>query len=128
MANYKSKAELPKHKNVGSSKETGKFEPQPSRNRDIKCFKCLGRGHIASQCPNKHAMILRSNSDVETESESDDDSVPPSEGECDGEKYPVNGVTLVTRRALNVQVKEGIGSDKSIRTPQEVPLDKFFSP
>ena len=32
MANYKSKAELPKHKNVGSSKETGKFEPQPSRN------------------------------------------------------------------------------------------------
>ena len=49
MANYKSKAKLPKHKNVGSSKET------------------------------------------------DDDSVPPSEGECDGEEYPVNVVALVTR-------------------------------
>ena len=24
--------------------------------------------------------------------------------------------------------KKGIGSDKSIRTPQEVPIDKFFSP
>ena len=116
MANYKSKAKLPKHKNVGSSKETGKFEPQLSKNRDIKCFKCLGRGHIASQCPNKHAMILRSNGDVETESESDDDFVPPSEGECDGEEYPVNGIALVTRRALNVQAKE----------ENEVQRDKIF--
>jgi len=28
------------------------------RARDIKCFKCLGKGHIASQCPKK-VMILR---------------------------------------------------------------------
>ncbi|KAH1088165.1 hypothetical protein GYH30_019278 [Glycine max] len=25
----------------------------------IKCFKCLGRGHITSQCPTKKTMILR---------------------------------------------------------------------
>ena len=25
----------------------------------IKCFKCLGRGHIASQCPTKKTMITR---------------------------------------------------------------------
>jgi hypothetical protein len=106
MANYKSKAELSKQKNVGSSKEAGNFELQASRNRDVKCFKCLGRGHIASQCPNKRAMILRSNGDVETESESDDDSLTSSKAESDGEEYPVNGVALVTRRALNVQVKE----------------------
>ena len=91
MANYNSTAELSKHKNVGFSKETGNFEPQPSRNKDVKCFKCLDRGHIASQCPNKRVMILRSNGDVETESESDDDSVPSSEGESDGEEYPVQG-------------------------------------
>ena len=36
----------------------------------------------------------------------DDDSVPSSDGESDGEKYPANGVALITRRALNVQVKE----------------------
>ena len=27
--------------------------------RDIQCFKCLSRGHIASQCPNKRTVILR---------------------------------------------------------------------
>src|SRR5262249_2976478 len=31
---------------------------QPSRSRDIKCFKCLGFRHIASQCPNRRAMIM----------------------------------------------------------------------
>nr|KYP73292.1 hypothetical protein KK1_005910 [Cajanus cajan] len=30
-----------------------------SRTSEIKCFKCLGRGHITSQCPTKKTMILR---------------------------------------------------------------------
>nr|KYP48770.1 hypothetical protein KK1_029493 [Cajanus cajan] len=30
-----------------------------TKSSDIKCFKCLGRGHIASQCPKKKVMILR---------------------------------------------------------------------
>jgi len=33
----------------------GKFESQPTRDEDIKCFKCLGNEHIASQCPNRRA-------------------------------------------------------------------------
>jgi len=34
-------------------------KPQhPRRSRHIKCFKCLGHGHIASECPNKRVMIL----------------------------------------------------------------------
>jgi len=52
-------------------------EPQhPRRSRDIKCFKCLGHGHIASECPNKRVMILHgdhgdliSGDEVETEDE-----------------------------------------------------------
>ncbi|KAH9649363.1 Endonuclease [Citrus sinensis] len=84
----------------------GKSDSQHSRNRDIKCFKCLGIGHIASQCPNKRVMILRDDGDVETESESYDDPMPPLEDANDGVEYLVDGKLMVVRRALNVQVKE----------------------
>ena len=30
-----------------------------ARSSEIKCFKCLGKGHIASQCPNKKTMLLK---------------------------------------------------------------------
>ncbi|RDY12912.1 hypothetical protein CR513_02224, partial [Mucuna pruriens] len=36
-----------------------------SRSSNIKCFKCLGKGHITSQCPNKRTMILKENREVE---------------------------------------------------------------
>ena len=39
------------------------------RNRDIKCFKCQGRGHIASECVNKRVMVLRDNGKIVTEDE-----------------------------------------------------------
>ncbi|KAA3470752.1 Retrovirus-related Pol polyprotein from transposon 17.6 [Gossypium australe] len=39
------------NKPIGDSSK-GKAEAFPNRTRDIKCFKYLGRGHIASQCPN----------------------------------------------------------------------------
>lgn len=92
-----------KGKVLEASKERGKSNSQTSRNRDIKCFKCLGRGHIASQCPNKCAMFFRDNGDFETESESDDEV---ESKESEGEEYLVEGEVLVTRRALNAQVKE----------------------
>jgi len=35
------------------------IEPQhPKRSRDIKCFKCLRLGHIASKCLNKRFMVV----------------------------------------------------------------------
>nr|KYP31626.1 hypothetical protein KK1_047958 [Cajanus cajan] len=36
-----------------------KIVTSSGKTSDIKCFKCLGRGHIASQCPTKKVMILR---------------------------------------------------------------------
>jgi len=30
-----------------------------TQTREIKCFKCLGKGHLVSQCPNERTMILR---------------------------------------------------------------------
>ncbi|KAH9792721.1 hypothetical protein KPL71_004248 [Citrus sinensis] len=52
-------------------------------------------GHIASQCPNKRVMILRDDGDVETESESDDDPMPPLEDANDGVEYHVDGKLMV---------------------------------
>ena len=78
-------------------------EPQhPRRSRDIKCFKCLGQGHIASECPNKRVMIshgdheeLISGDEVETE-------VQVAEQEEDFEL--VKGDLLVMQRVLNAQI------------------------
>ena len=45
--------EAAKNKIREDLKGKGKSEIQSSKNRDIKCFKCHGLGHISSQCPNK---------------------------------------------------------------------------
>ncbi|RDY01810.1 hypothetical protein CR513_14816, partial [Mucuna pruriens] len=38
------------------------LSPVPaSKSSNIKCFKCLGKGHIALQCPNKRSMIISVN-------------------------------------------------------------------
>ena len=31
----------------------------PIRARDTKCFKCFGRGHVKTQCPNQRALFLK---------------------------------------------------------------------
>ncbi|GKV11638.1 hypothetical protein SLEP1_g22878 [Rubroshorea leprosula] len=97
---FKPKIAASKSKDVGSS-EKSKTDSMQGRNWDIKCFRWLGRGHIASQCPNKHTMILKEGGEIETEGESDDDSMPPLEDADDGMEYAVDGELLVTRRALN---------------------------
>ncbi|GKV11590.1 hypothetical protein SLEP1_g22836 [Rubroshorea leprosula] len=102
---FKPKTSTSKSKDVGSS-EKSKTNSMQGRNRDVKCFRCLRRGHIASQCPNKHTMILKKDGEIETEGESDDDFMPPLEDADDGMEYAVDGELLVTRHALNVQAKE----------------------
>ncbi|GKV11125.1 hypothetical protein SLEP1_g22406 [Rubroshorea leprosula] len=102
---FKPKTAASKSKEVGSN-EKSKIDNMQGKTRDIKCFRCLGRGHIASQCPNKHTMILKEDGEIETEGESDDDSMPPLEDANDGMEYAVDGELLVTKRTLNVQAKE----------------------
>ncbi|KAE8718649.1 hypothetical protein F3Y22_tig00110007pilonHSYRG00200 [Hibiscus syriacus] len=51
--------------NKGKERKTNIFE----RSRDIKCFKCFGKGHVASQCPNRNTMIVLDNGDVVSDSE-----------------------------------------------------------
>ena len=68
----KEKCVVFKSKTEPSRVNNGKNESQ-TRNRDIKCFRCLGVGHIASQCPNMRTLITHVDGEVETESEGDDD-------------------------------------------------------
>jgi hypothetical protein len=52
----------------------GKSESEPTRDRDIKC---LGKGHIASQCPNR-----RGNWEVKSESDRFENEEMISLGDC----------------------------------------------
>ena len=105
-AEAKSKTEPPRGKDEGTS-DKPKVESQPSRNRDIKCFKCLGSGHIASQCPNRRVMIMCDNGEVMTESKDDSAEMPElvDASDDDGVVYPVTGESLVAKRALNTHIK-----------------------
>jgi len=68
-------SEPPKAKKDTHIDGKGKSESQPTRDRDIKCFKYLGKGHIASQCPNRRVMLTRDNGEVESESDKSDSSI-----------------------------------------------------
>ncbi|RDX92500.1 hypothetical protein CR513_25360, partial [Mucuna pruriens] len=85
----------------------GKIDVNTSyRSRDIKCFKCQEVGYIASQYPNKKAMIIMDNGEIESDSSSDDE-MPPLEDCSDMEvAEPVDGIVLVTKHALSIQPKE----------------------
>nr|KYP45809.1 hypothetical protein KK1_032627 [Cajanus cajan] len=77
-----------------------------SKTSDIKCFKCLGRGHIASQCPTKKTMILRGK-DIYSEESSSSSSFSESEDQTSGHEteklYPVDGDLLMIKRLLGSQ-------------------------
>ena len=89
--------------------QTSKDNPSPSRtksptkNSNKKCFKCLGFGHIAANCPNKITMMVKGgivvsdNSDQSSRSNSPTPSKTPSENECE---IPCEGDLLVVRRIL----------------------------
>ncbi|KAL4368368.1 hypothetical protein GQ457_05G022480 [Hibiscus cannabinus] len=85
-------------------KRKGKQTVTPSRNRDIQCFKCLGRGHIASQCPNRHTMVIRESGEIETDSEKEEEDDTIEEEVNENVDFPADGEVLVVKRSLNTQV------------------------
>ncbi|XP_016681167.1 uncharacterized protein [Gossypium hirsutum] len=92
------------NKTVGETSK-GKEVALPNCSREIKCFKCLGRGHIASQCPNRSNMIVRANREIELEEENDEEHDETAEEE-DKLEYAIDGKILVIKRSLSVQSVE----------------------
>ncbi|KAL4388854.1 hypothetical protein GQ457_09G017920 [Hibiscus cannabinus] len=85
-------------------KRKGKQTVTPSRNRDIQCFKCLGRGNIASQCPNRHTMVIRESGEIETDSEKEEEDDTIEDEVNENVDFPADGEVLVAKRSLNTQV------------------------
>jgi len=91
----------------GKGKTIEKPTPKTSsqlRTSNIKCFKCLRRGHIASQCPTKKTRIMRvqdiySRQDETTSSPSSSGS----EDEARGAESSEEGDFLMVRRLLGGQ-------------------------
>ncbi|KAL4334521.1 hypothetical protein GQ457_07G006360 [Hibiscus cannabinus] len=99
------RGELSKPKPHVADVGRGKQQVQPERSRDILCFKCLGRGHIASQCPNRRTMMLLDAGEIESESDEDEKEPPTVDVEEDDEDLQTfaTGETLVVKRSLQTQ-------------------------
>lgn len=61
-------------------------------------------GYIASQWPNKWAMILKEDGEIESGTK-EEDTMPHLEEDNEVE-HPVDGKILVTRQALSMKIKE----------------------
>ena len=69
-----------------------------STNKSVKCFKCQGQGHIASQCPTKRTMLMEENEEIVEEEDGDYDE--------EFEEEIPSGDLLMVRRMLGSQIKE----------------------
>ncbi|RDY11915.1 hypothetical protein CR513_03351, partial [Mucuna pruriens] len=79
--------------------------PMPPTTSSIKCFKCLEKGYIASQCPNRSVMIMKDVGEIESGSFMKEVSTSnESESLSDGSHY--KGDLLMVRRLMNSHVRE----------------------
>jgi hypothetical protein len=110
--NIKAKPSKVKKEVIVDSK--GKRKTQPTRNHDIKCFRCLEVGHLASQCLEKQAIILQDQREIESESDiCEDDEMLQFENYSDRDvEYRVKGESLILWCPLNVQIKKMTWSSK----------------
>ncbi|KAL4355361.1 hypothetical protein GQ457_06G012400 [Hibiscus cannabinus] len=108
---------------VGCGKQSMHPTPQ-ERSRDIQCFKCLGRGHVVNQCPNRRTMLLRDNGDIESESEEDEPIHLVEDTEDDDLEEPETGKIMelmVVKRSLNAQPEFAYNNPRSV-TIEETPF------
>ncbi|KAL5124015.1 hypothetical protein HKD37_02G004495 [Glycine soja] len=100
----------------------------------IKCFKCLGRGHITSQCPSKKTMIMRgqdiySSQDEATTSPSSSERIyPQGEGQPLMVKEECQEVSVSSKRLANkeshFEIKTNIKNASPLRQPPHLLLCK----
>ncbi|RDX91684.1 hypothetical protein CR513_26293, partial [Mucuna pruriens] len=88
--------ESPRKDKIPKDQKEGRVLPPPSSS---KCFTCLGKGHIDSQCLNKRTMVMRKNRKVESEScQRESTSSSMIESSSDHSHY--EGELLMVRRLM----------------------------
>ncbi|XP_052477140.1 uncharacterized protein LOC128032566 [Gossypium raimondii] len=91
------------NKPMGDTSKGKATDSCTNRSRDIKCFKCLGRGHIASQCPNRNVMVVRANGEIESEEEELEDELETVSDNEEEVEHALDGELLVVKRSLSIQ-------------------------
>nr|KYP73832.1 hypothetical protein KK1_006489 [Cajanus cajan] len=108
---FEKKKNFEQSKSLATETEKGKGKDTShtsSRTSDIKCFKCLGRGHIATQCPTKKVMIMRGHDIYSSQDEAPTSSSNSEEEASEQEEgvestFPYEGELLMIRRLLKNQ-------------------------
>ncbi|RDY13337.1 hypothetical protein CR513_01767, partial [Mucuna pruriens] len=60
-----------KRSTIPQGRKEERMLPSPtpaSKGKNIKCFKCLDKGHIASHYPNKRSMIMQEHGTIDSDS------------------------------------------------------------
>ncbi|KAK1615624.1 hypothetical protein QYE76_021141 [Lolium multiflorum] len=100
-----------------------------TRNRDMLCHTCCGKGHFKRDCPNRKVMFINEDNEYETGDDVDPNAPDNDDYDTDGEDaYPSDARTIVvSQRALNVlpsastqrcnlfQTKALVGPDKACK-------------
>jgi len=91
---------------IGQENLKRKEHSTSNRTSDIKCFKCLGRGHVKSQCPSMRTILMKAQDVYSSEEEKHEDSTS-EESECEGceDVYAHEGKLLGEPSPINLFYK-----------------------
>ncbi|KAK1629601.1 hypothetical protein QYE76_003916 [Lolium multiflorum] len=87
-----------------SAASTSGSSASTTRNRDMLCHTCGGKGHFKRDCPNRKVMFINEDNEYETGDDADPNAPDNDDYDTDGEDaYPSDARTIVvSQRALNV--------------------------
>ncbi|KAK1628396.1 hypothetical protein QYE76_002711 [Lolium multiflorum] len=87
-----------------SAASTSGSSMSTTRNRDMLCHTCGGKGHFKRDCPNRKVMFINEDNEYETGDDVDPNAPDDDDYDTDGEDaYPSDARTIVvSHRALNV--------------------------
>ncbi|KAH0716684.1 hypothetical protein KY285_012715 [Solanum tuberosum] len=90
----------------GRVEEGGKtFNPKSSKpSSSIQCHKCHGRGHMMHECPSRRSILLRENTEYQSEKSEGEEEEGEGVSEEDDLELPNDGIIGVVRRIMTINL------------------------